>query len=178
MAYRHFAPGAFEEIVIDEPESQGKAKSEKVEAAKIIVHVAGAVKREGVYKLKYGDRVIDALNLAGGAASSANLSSINLAEKVKDGQKIMVPVKRIALERKSGNPVIRVSGTSLSSGKANINTANEKELCKVSGIGPTTAKRIIEYRSSNGLFSKIEDIMKVKSIGKGKFEKIKEQITI
>lgn len=178
MAYRHFAPGTSEEIVFEEPESQGNAKIEKVEVAKIIVHVAGAVKREGVYRLKHGDRIIDALKLAGGAASSANLSVINLAEKVKDGQKIMVPAKRILSERKSGNPGIGASGVSLSTGKVNINTANEKELCKVKGIGPTTAKRIVEYRLSNGFFSKIKDIMKVKSIGKGKFGKIKDEISI
>ena len=172
MAYRHFVAGGSDEIVIEEP--QEKMQIEKV--GKIIVHVAGAVKREGVYKLKFGDRIIDALELAGGATALANLSSINLAEKVKDGQKIMVPAKRIVTERRSGKPVIRRSGTS--SGKVNINLADEKGICKVRGIGPSTAKKIIKYRSANGPFSKIEDIMKVKGIGKGKFGKIKAQITI
>ena len=178
MAYRHFAPGTSEGIVFEEPESQGNAKIEKMEVARIIVHVAGAVKREGVYRLKHGDRIIDALELAGGATSLANLSVINLAEKVKDGQKIMVPAKRIVSERKSGNPAIGISGNSLSTGKVSINTASEKELCKVAGIGPSTAKKIIAYRSASGFFSKIEDIMKVKGIGKGKFGKIKGEITI
>lgn len=166
MVFRHFAADGPEEILIEEPGSQGKVQSER--AGQIVVHVAGAVKREGVYRLKFGDRIIDALELAGGAIPSANLSSINLAEKVKDGQKVLVPVKRKVLER--------VSRTS--SGKVSINTATENELCKIKGIGKSTAKRIIEYRSTSGPFSKIEDIMKVKSIGKGKFGKIKDQITI
>ena len=166
MVFRHFAADGPEEILIEEPESQGKVQNER--AGQIVVHVAGAVKREGVYRLKFGDRIIDALELAGGATASANLSFINLAEKVKDGQKVLVPVKRKVLERVSR----------ASSGKVNINTATENELCKVKGIGKSTAKRIIEYRNTSGPFSKIEDIMKVKSIGKGKLGKIKDQIII
>jgi competence protein ComEA len=173
MAYRRLAPGGVDEIVIDEPAGNDRV----AERPQVIVHVSGAVKREGVYRLKSGDRIIDALKLAGGAALDANLSSINLAEKVKDGEKIIVPAKPKVVERMLGDQGIRKSGTS-PTGKVNINAAGEKELCKVRGIGPTTAKRIVEYRSSNGPFSKIEDLMKVKSIGKGKFGKIKEQITI
>jgi competence protein ComEA len=103
MAFRHFAADSSGEIVIEDPHPQ-----EKMDIG-IIVHVAGAVEREGVYKLKLGDRIIDALELAGGATAPANLSSINLAEKVKDGQKIIVPVKRKVIERISGNPGIRKS---------------------------------------------------------------------
>ncbi|MEE8637424.1 MAG: helix-hairpin-helix domain-containing protein [Candidatus Margulisiibacteriota bacterium] len=166
MAFRHFAEDGPEEILIEEPESQGKVQIER--AGQILVHVAGAVKQEGVYSLKFGDRIIDVLELAGGATASANLSSINLAQKIKDGQKVLVPVKRKVLER--------VSRTS--SGKVSINTATEKELCKVKGVGKTTAKRIVEYRKTNGAFSIIEDVMKVKGIGKGKFGKIKDEIII
>jgi competence protein ComEA len=173
MAYRHFVADDSDEIVVEEP--QGKMQIEK--AGKIIVHVTGAVKREGVYKLKFGDRIIDAIELAGGSTVSANLSSINLAEQVKDGQKIVVPERQTVIERRSGNPTARMAGAS-SSGKVNINSADEKELCKVGGIGPKTAQNIVEHREAHGPFSKIEDIMKVKGIGKGKFGKIKDEITI
>lgn len=176
MTFRHYAPAESSAILIEETQHPKAVNVEK--AGQLIVHVAGAVKGEGVYKLKFGDRIIDALNLAGGPADLADLSSINLADKVKDGQKINVPVKRISVERISGGPVNRGSGASSSGRKVNINSAGNKELCKIKGIGATTAKRIIEYRSSNGPFSKIGDIMKVKSIGKGKFGKIKGQITI
>ncbi|MFH1683868.1 MAG: helix-hairpin-helix domain-containing protein [Candidatus Margulisiibacteriota bacterium] len=176
MAFRPFSPGEPESILLSEPQTQAAVKIER--AGQLIVHVAGAVKQEGVYKLKFGDRIIDALNFAGGATNMANLSSINLADKVKDGQKINIPAKQIEVERGSGDPVNRGSGTASSGGKVNINSGSEKDLCKITGIGASTAKKIIEYRSSNGPFSKIEDIMKVKSIGKGKFGKIKGQITI
>jgi len=173
MAYRHFVAGDSDEIVIEK--HQEKMQTEKI--GKIIVHVAGAVKRKGVYKLSFGDRIIDAIELAGGATTSANLSSVNLAEQVKDGQKIVVPEKQTVVERKSGKTLIRQIGTS-SFGKVNINSADEKELCKVRGIGPKTAQNIIQHREAHGPFSKIEDIMKVKGIGKGKFGKIKDEITI
>jgi len=176
MAYRHYGPAESSAVLIEETQDPKVLNVEK--AGQLIVHVAGAVKREGVYKLKFGDRIIDALNLAGGAADLADLSSINLAEKVKDGQKVNIPVKSINVERVSGDPVTRKSGTSAVGGKVNINSATEKDLCKIAGIGASTAKKIIEHRAANGPFSKIEDIMKVKSIGKGKFGKIKDQIRI
>jgi competence protein ComEA len=174
MVYRHIAGDRAEEIVIEPP--MEKVVSRDEHAKRVVVHIAGAVKREGVYKLRPGDRVVDALNLAGGATPGANLASINLAEKVKDGQKILIPLKPAVPKRQTGGAAIRTSA--VSSGKVNINAASEKELCKVPGIGPSTAKKIIEYRSSNGLFSKIEDVMKVKGIGKGKFERIKNNICL
>jgi len=174
MAYRHFVVDDSEEIMINEPKEQMEMVNHV--AQKIVVHVTGAVKREGVYKLKAGDRIVDAIETAGGAAVLADLSSLNLAEKAKDGQKIVVPGKPKVVVWVSGNPVI--GGSGIVSGKVNINSASEKELCKVQGVGPTTAKKILEYRGSHGPFSKIEDIVKVKSIGKSKFNKIKENICL
>jgi competence protein ComEA len=173
MAYRRMAPSGDDEISIEGPADN----TQITKRPEVIVHVSGAVGREGVYRLRSGDRKIDAIKLAGGATALANLSSINLAEKMKDGEKIIVPEKPKVVARVSGEPVNRGSGT-VQVGKVNINTAGEKALCKVKGIGKTTAKRIVEYRISNGPFSKIEDIMKVKSIGKSKFGKIKNQIII
>lgn len=172
MAFRHFFPAESSEIIIEE----SKLSSPIMDVAEIIVHVSGAVNGEGVYKLKTGDRVIDAIEMAGGATSQADLPSVNLAEKVKDGQKVNIPVKVQSVERVSGNSGLRSLGTA--PGKININSASASELCKINGIGPGTAAKIIEYRSSNGSFSKIEDIMKVKTIGQGKFGKIREKITI
>ena len=172
MTYRRFSSDDSSQILIEEP----RDKPAEVREAKFIVHVAGAVEQEGVYRLRHGDRIIDALNLAGGAMAAADLSSINLAEKVKDGQKVVIPEKPRTVKRGLGDLDIRKSGTA--AGKVGINSATEKDLCKVKGIGPTTAKRIVAYRSGNGSFSKIEDIMKVKSIGKSKFGKIKNYITL
>lgn len=175
MAFRHYSPGESNELLIENPSPQEAVQHSGV--GQLIVHVSGAVKREGVYKLKHGDRIIDALNLAGGATALANLSSINLAEKVKDGQRVTIPVKQILVERRSGELVNRGSGTS-SGGKVNLNTASEKDLCKLKGIGKSTAERIVQYRTANGPFSKIEDIVKVKRIGKSLLNKIKDEISI
>jgi len=165
MAYRRLASDS-NEIIIEQPQSSPIASVSS--SPRLVVHIVGAVKRAGVYKIAHGDRLIDVLDLAGGATTQADLSKVNLAEKVKDGQKITVPVKQTA--------VIQTSRAT--SGKVSLNTASKSGLCKVPGIGPSTAQRIIDFRSKNGPFSKIEDIMKVKSIGKGKFSKIKESITI
>ncbi len=178
MAYRRMAGGASEEIIISQTEQQVPVQHSIKHQPEIIVHVSGGVKREGVYSIKSNSRLIDALQAAGGATALADLASINLAEKIKDGQKVIVPVKKIALVRRSGDQGTRISGTSSTGGKVNINTADEKQLCNLTGIGKATAQKILEHRSSNGRFSKIEDIMKVKSIGKSKFGKIKDQITI
>lgn len=176
MGFRHFYLGGAGEIVIEEPHAVSIRDDQGIQ---IIVHVAGAVVQEGVYKIKLGDRIVDALKLAGGTTGSSDLSSINLAEKIKDGQKINVPQKQIvSLAANLAPRSIGSKGFVSSSSKVNINSASEKDLCKVKGIGATTAKRIVEYRSTNGPFSKIEDIMKVKSIGKSKFSKIKDSITI
>ena len=174
MIYRNFASNSDPAIVIEEPAP--RQSSGQAQRTGIIVHITGGVVSEGVYKLETGDRVIDVLNLAGGAGPRADLSLINLAEKVKDGQKIIVPVKQKVVQRVLGNSDTRGAGTS--SGKVSLNTASEKELCKVTGIGPTTAKKIIEYRTSNGPFAKLEDVMKVKSIGKSKFNKIQNNICL
>lgn len=170
MGFRYYFAEKPEEIMIEGP------KAEVAPIADIVVHVSGAVKREGVYKLKPCDRIMDAIEFAGGTEVNANLASLNLAEKVKDGQKIIVPEKHMAEEKISGGPAR--PGAKANADKISINSADEKELCKIQGVGPTTAQKIVEYRTANGPFTKIEDIMKVKSIGKGKFEKIKEQIII
>lgn len=162
MAFRRLVPEK-NDLIIEQPPT-----TQTVSAPRLLVHISGAVKREGVYKIAHGDRLIDMLDLAGGATAQADLSKVNLAEKVKDGQKIMIPKLR---------PVV-ADGKSSSSARASLNSASKQQLCKVPGIGPSTAERIIAHRSRNGPFSRIEDIMKVKGIGKGKFERIKEHITI
>ena len=100
MAFRHIFPSSsLDEILITEPQINAPL-------AEILVHISGAIKREGVYKLQAGDRLMEVIKLAGGALPEANLSAVNLAEEVKDGQKIIVPEKPKVIERVSGNPGI------------------------------------------------------------------------
>jgi len=169
MAYRHFQGEPTNAIVIENPKTFQPS-------VQILVHISGAVRREGVYKLKFGDRLLDAIKEAGGVLPNADLSALNLAEPVKDGEKIVVPVKRVVIEGLSGDPDTRISGTALR--KVNLNTADEKALDSLPGVGPSTAKAIIEYRRTNGPFARVEQIMEIPRFGKSKFEKIKDRITI
>ncbi|MFA4966967.1 MAG: ComEA family DNA-binding protein [Candidatus Margulisiibacteriota bacterium] len=167
--YNHFlCPEKPSEILDDPKETVAVKKS-----GGLIVHVCGAVKREGVYELSAGDRVIDAVRAAGGAMPEAELSKLNLAEEAKDGQKILVPEKVkpvVEAERKSGTPKEKKSGE----GVVNINTASEKELDDLPGIGPATAKKIIAFRP----YSKIEDLSKIDRFGKNKIEKLRTRVSI
>lgn len=147
----------------------------------IIVHVTGAVKNQGIVKLEEGARILDAINAAGGTINEADLSKINLAYKVEDGQKIYVPnindkqdVESITKD--AGENVIENNNSK--SSKVNINTASQTELETLSGVGPSTALKIINYREENGDFEKIEDIKNVPGIGDAKFESLKESICV
>ncbi|MFH1541582.1 MAG: ComEA family DNA-binding protein, partial [bacterium] len=160
-----------DEILIEQPQAQGQTL---VAQSNLIVHVTGRVVREGVYKLKSGDRIIDAIEAAGGCLPGADLSALNLAEKVKDGEKIVVsrrPENQSPRRRESDYQSSRE--TESTNGRVSLNSAGEKDLCGVKGIGPSMAKRILDYRQSNGPFGKLDDLMKVKGIGKGTFGKIK-----
>lgn len=174
MALRPFFNSSSPEQLVVQP------KGDQMPRAATEVHVCGAVRREGVYKLKPGDRVIDAITLAGGAQPSADLSAVNLAETVKDGEKILIPVKQIVtpeqLDSSSGNQTGQKSASP--SAPININTADEKTLDSLPGVGPSTAKAIVEYRRTKGSFAKPEQIMEIPRFGKSKFEKIKGMIII
>ncbi len=170
-AYRQFASPNDRSIKIEDPPADMKT----VEAGDIFVHLSGAIRREGVYRLKAGDRVMDAIRLAGGAAGSADLSAVNLAEKLQDGQKITNPAKQRPILVAGSVPA---QSTSSPDGKINLNTADEKALDSLPGVGLLTAKAIVEYRKTNGPFSKPEQIMEIPRFGKSKYEKIKDKITI
>lgn len=139
----------------------------------IKVYVTGLVKSPGVYTMKDGDRIDDAIKLAGGALEGADLSNINLAEKVKDEQMIKIP--KVG---EGSTSSVGVSDTGESGGKININKASKAELDTLPGIGEVTAQRIIDFREQHGNFQKIEDIMNVSRIGPKIFEQIKDLITV
>ena len=166
---------------------------------KIIVHVTGAVNKEGIVELEEGSRIIDAIEMAGGAKEDANLSKINLAYQLEDGQKLYVPnindkeeIEYIT-EEVAKNNIVNNDGivtdekennknkTNIESEKkvmVNINKATQAELENLPGIGPAIATRIIEYRNENGKFSSIDDIKNVKGIGDAKYDKIKDSIEV
>ncbi|MBE0069567.1 helix-hairpin-helix domain-containing protein [Thermoanaerobacterium thermosaccharolyticum] len=139
----------------------------------IKVYVTGLVKSPGVYTMKDGDRIDDAIKLAGGALEGADLSNINLAEKVKDEQ--MIKISKVGEDNSSTGGIGDVKKAD---GKININKATKEELDTLPGIGEITAQRIIDFREQHGNFQKIEDIMNVSRIGPKLFEQIKDKITV
>lgn len=140
-------------------------------APEIFVDVTGAVNKPGVYTLSANSRVIDAIKAAGDSAPGADLSTINLARVLSDGEQIYVDATVI---NRAG---VRVS-KKVHSGPININRATAGQLDSLDGIGPVIAKRIMEYRKVNGPFLTVEDLQKVSGIGVAKFAQIKNKVRV
>ena len=143
----------------------------QIAAPEIFVDVTGAVTKPGVYKLAANSRVIDAIKAAGDSAPGADLSTINLARVLSDGEQIYVDATIINSAGK------RISKT-VHSGPINVNRATAAQLDSLDGIGPVIAKRIIEYRKVNGPFATVEDLQKVSGIGIAKFAIIKSKLRV
>lgn len=162
--------------------------------AVVRVHVAGAVKKPGVYRLRSTDRVVDAVTAAGGASASADLDAINLAQTILDTEQIYVPRRATHRVKKAPAPrlrPVRATSTTVSSAdsqvpqgnatpapssKVNINTATATQLDALPGVGPSTAKAIIAYRQSKGPFTKVEDLLNVPGIGPSKLDAMRGMI--
>ena len=167
---------------------------------KIIVHISGEVKNQGVVELEENSRVNDAIEKAGGVTENAYMKDINLAYKLEDGMKIYIPSKEEVENSKNNGTSVNggvsssneyysygenTNGSSNvnskkdeSNKKVNINTANKEELDTLPGIGEATADKIIEYRNKNGKFKTKEEIKEVSGIGDSKYERIKDLIEI
>jgi competence protein ComEA len=147
----------------------------EIEAPLVTVDVAGAVTNPGVYALPGNARVIDAIKAAGNSLAGTDLSDLNLARIIRDGEQIYVsPTEKTKI------PVGRKFATKKAtpSGPLNINRATEKQFEKLDGVGPVLAKRIVAYRAANGPFITLEDLDKVSGIGPAKFAQFKSQITV
>lgn len=143
--------------------------------AEVTVDVAGAVIQPGVYSLPINSRVIDALKAAGGSVKGADLSEINLARVVKDGEQVYIyPPQKTG----SGVRISPQRAKAKVSGPIALNRASAKELESLDGIGPVLAARIVAYRKVNGPFLTIEDLLKVSGIGAAKFGQFKEKLRV
>ncbi len=144
-------------------------------ALQIVVHVAGEVRRPGVYVLPPGSRIIDAVNAAGGTTARADVEVINLATPLIDSSQVYVPAKGSVRQQSFARPQpgmnvgASTDSQQASSGLVNINRATAAELEKLPGVGPSTAQAIIDYRNSHGPFASPEDLLNVKGIGPSKF---------
>lgn len=137
----------------------------------IFVDVTGAVNNPGVYSLTGRSRVIDAIKAAGDSAPGADLSTINLARVLSDGEQIYVDATVV-------NSFGQRISKKVATGPININRATLRQLDGLDGIGPVIAGRIIEYRKKNGSFLTIDDLQKVSGIGAAKFAQIKSKVRI
>jgi len=145
--------------------------------ATIYVHVAGAVRAPGLLKLPAGTRVATAVERAGGARARADLSGVNLAAKLEDGQQVVVPVRGAVPGAEAGGAG-SAGGTGPAAGgpKPSLGSATVEQLDQVDGIGPTLAQRIVEYRTQHGGFGSIDELRQVEGIGEKRLETLKEAL--
>lgn len=168
------------------------SKEQIVNGGGIFVHIDGYINNPGVYEIKENDRIKTLIDKAGGFREGYSIKNINLAAKLSDGDKIYIPsVSEEKNSENNNNININSSGKGQNvktdrnnvsvmknNSKININTANISELKQITGIGESTANKIIDYRENVGKFKKIEDIKEVKGIGDAKYESLKNKITI
>lgn len=150
-----------------------KTEASTTQETVIFVDIKGAVKNPGVYQMKVGDRVKDALDAAGGLTAEADSQKVNLAKRLEDQMVIVVP--KVGEEAEE-IPAGETRNEATKEGKVNINTATVEELKTLKGVGEKKAEAIIEYRKKNGSFQTKEDLMKVRGIGKKLFESFQERI--
>jgi competence protein ComEA len=149
----------------------------------VIVHVAGAVRRPGVYRLRTGARVDDAVRRAGGVTGRADLSAVNLAAPLEDGRQVLVPRRQAV----GGGGAVAGGGASAAGGasagggpaaKVNLNTATAEELDGLAGVGPATAAKILAHREQHGAFGSVEELGDVPGIGEVRLAALRDLVTV
>jgi competence protein ComEA len=193
------APGAGDVAVTTTPAPrEGAAPTvqlERADGGRVTVHVAGAVRRPGLYRLPAGSRVNDAIRRAGGAGRTADLTAVNLAAKLEDGRQILVP-RRIPTAG-GGVPAAGGAGSAAGSGSAgsagggagvsapgaprvpiNLNTATLEQLDTLDGVGPGIAQRILDYRQQHGGFRRVEELGEVPGIGDKRLATLTPLVTV
>jgi competence protein ComEA len=143
-------------------------------APPVLVHVVGAVRRPGLYRLEEGSRVADAVRRAGGARPKAALELVNLAAPVADGQQIVVPVRA----QGGAPPAADPSDAGIPSGPVHLNTATLEELDALPGVGPVTAQKILDYRAEHGSFRSVDELDAVPGIGPARLESLRDLVAL
>jgi competence protein ComEA len=146
--------------------------------ALLVVHVVGAVRRPGLYRLAEGSRIADAIRTAGGAKASAALALVNLAAPVADGQQIAIPREGSRAPGASGVPQPATAQPGGPASPVNLNAATLEQLDTLPGVGPVTAQRIVEYREANGAFRSVDELDAVPGIGPARLEQLRELVSV
>lgn len=168
----------------------------------VVVHVAGAVRKPGVYHLPATARVIDAVTIAGGATARADLENINLAQTIVDTEQVFVPTQgrsrsatrvepRLRPRRNSTSSPPTMTATTINSSspipaemptsgptRVNLNTATVSDLDTLPGVGPSTARAIVAYRTKHGAFTRVEDLLNVSGIGPSKLAAMRDRVSV
>ena len=182
---KHFHPTLFlgepDFIVGVEEDAPQSIQAPQPQQPEIVVHVVGAVKSPGVYRLASGVRVQDAIERAGGSTDEADIHRLNLALPIRDGQQIYVPKlseTEVPSVVDAQRPASGVAGPSLDASHINLNTATSEELQRLPRIGPVMAGRIIAYRQTHGRFSSVDELADVSGIGGKTLEQIRPLVVV
>ena len=163
------APAAQAVRLTEEPSAVGESA-----APKLVVYVVGAVRRAGLVRLREGARVADALELAGGPTRRADLTIVNLAAPVADGQQIVVPLRVIAPAGGAGATGVAAAGAPT---KVSLASATLEQLDDLPGIGPVTAQKILDWRQSHGPLRSVEDLDAIPGIGPARVDQLRDLVT-
>jgi competence protein ComEA len=154
-------------IEVDDPDRGGT----------LVVHVAGAVHRPGVYRMRRGARVDDAVTRAGGPRRRADLGAVNLAAELEDGRQILVPLRPPAASS-SVAPAGAAAAAPQPGVPLNLNTATLEQLDTLQGIGPATAQQIVDYREEHGGFGSVEELDQVPGIGETRMAALRDKVRV
>jgi competence protein ComEA len=171
-------PPAGETVRVDRtPRAATEAGPAQTGQEGVFVHVAGAVRRPGLFRVPAGARVAAAVARAGGPNRKADLTGVNLAAQVEDGQQVVVPVAGAVGGAGAVTAPAGPSGAATVPGaKPSIGTVTVEQLDEIDGIGPTLADRIVEHRTENGGFSSLDELQDVEGIGEKRFETLREAL--
>ena len=173
LAGRHFARSGG----ASPPESHPvlAADAEATSHSKIVVHVVGAVRRPGLYALRDGARIADAVRRAGGTTRKANLEAINLAAPVEDGLQVVVP-RRLPPTSGAAGAAAPGEAEAAAGGPIHLNTASLEQLDALPGVGPVTAQKILDWRQTHGAFTSVEDLDAIPGIGPARLEQLRDLV--
>jgi competence protein ComEA len=147
----------------------------QIAPARVVVHVVGAVRRPGLYRLAQGARIADAVERAGGPSRKADLAGVNLAAPLADGEQVVVP-QRGAVAGASGAGSGGAGSAGAPTGPVHLSTATLEQLDSLPGVGPVTAQKILDYREQHGAFTSVDELDAVPGIGPARLEQLRELV--
>jgi competence protein ComEA len=157
------------------PPPEAGPAAQIVAAPPLVVHVVGAVRRPGLYRLTHGKRIADAVARAGGVTRRADLAAVNLAAPLADGQQVVVP-RRLPAAPAAADSESDGSAAAAASGPVHLNTATLEQLDALPGVGPVTAQKILDYRTTHGAFSSVDELDAIAGIGPARLDQLRSVV--